>query len=136
MTRIGTSDALSAHLRTQLREVSSALRLGVAASSNAASEAKQTAVQSQRDAGKREGTLAATVARRVAAIDRSDPERRRRAFRVFLESLLLDEWGEDLINDPTFYQLVDSVQRQMESRADLCALMDTAADQLLDTSPD
>ncbi|HEV8690641.1 MAG TPA: hypothetical protein VGQ91_10125 [Ideonella sp.] len=75
--------------------------------------------------------LASTIARRVAAIEHTDPDRRRKAFRVFLESVLLDEWGPQLINDPGFYQLVAHVHGQMEASAELRAMMELAADRLL-----
>jgi hypothetical protein len=75
--------------------------------------------------------LATALARRITAIDKADPDRRRKAFRVFLESVMLDEWGAELINDPSFHQLVDKVQAQMESRADLRALMQEASARLL-----
>ena len=67
----------------------------------------------------------------MAVIEHSDPDRRRKALRVFLESLLLKEWGQQLINDPGFQQLVDGVQVQMEADAALRPLMEQAADRLL-----
>lgn len=75
--------------------------------------------------------LATVIARRVTGINAADPDRRRKAFRVFLESVLLDEWGAHLINDPGFQQLVANVQVQMESNAELQRLMNQAADQLI-----
>jgi hypothetical protein len=75
--------------------------------------------------------LATRIARRVAVIDKGDPDRRRKAFRVFLESLMLDEWGAQLLNDPGFHQLVDTVQAQMESNAELRSLMNEASERLL-----
>jgi hypothetical protein len=55
------------------------------------------------------------INQRVKALDPDDPQRGRKAFRIFLESVLLDELGEDLINDHSFYQLVDQVQQAMEA---------------------
>jgi hypothetical protein len=89
------------------------------------------AAQEQRSAAREPPSLGAVVARRIQAIDPNDPDRRRKAFRVFLESVLLAELGEALINDPAFYQLVDQVQGQMHSDADLARAMDEAADLLL-----
>ena len=59
--------------------------------------------------------IAALIGQRIKAIDRDDPNRGRKTFRVFLESILLSEFGEDLINDPQFYRIVDDVQHQMET---------------------
>ena len=59
--------------------------------------------------------LAAVVAQRIRAIPAGDPERERKAFRLFLETVLLSELGESLVNDPSFSVMVDHVQKQMES---------------------
>jgi len=59
------------------------------------------------------------IARRVENIDPDDSEKGRKAFRIFLELTLLHEFGEDLINDPAFYQLVDKVQESMEQQPGL-----------------
>ena len=75
--------------------------------------------------------LASVVARRVRALDPTDPEASGKAFHVFLESVLLAELGEHLINDPAFHQLVDGVQRQMASDPALAAMMQKAAEALL-----
>jgi len=80
--------------------------------------------------------LAAVIARRVQAIDAADPDAGRRAFRLFLESVLLLELGEDLINDPAFYQLVDDVEGQMRADTELAPLMERAGDLLLERSED
>jgi hypothetical protein len=75
--------------------------------------------------------LAVVVARRVRAIAADDPERRAKAVRVFLESVLLAELGEALIHDPAFYQLVERVHAEMASDAELARAMDEAAAHLL-----
>jgi len=93
--------------------------------------ASRTAGQSSRSAAGGAVSLGAVIARRVQAIDPDDPERRRKAFRVFLESVLLAELGEALINDAGFYQLVDQVQTRMQADADLVRAMDEAAELLL-----
>ena len=76
-------------------------------------------------------TLEQVVARRLQAIDAADPERRDKAFTVFLESVLLAELGEHLLNDPAFYQLVDRVRAQMQADGSLREAMDRAGDWLL-----
>jgi len=58
--------------------------------------------------------LRALIGQRVKALDPDDPKRGKKAFRIFLESVLLMELGETLINDPSFYQMVDDVQQAME----------------------
>jgi hypothetical protein len=75
--------------------------------------------------------LAARLARRVRAIDASDPDAAGQAMHVFLESMLLAEFGEHLINDPAFHQIVEGVYQQMCGNAELSAMMAKAAGVLL-----
>lgn len=75
--------------------------------------------------------VAALVARRVQALDRDDPDRHRKAFRVFLESVLLAEFGAGLVNDAGFHRLVDDVQAEMQSDRELAAQIRGAATSLL-----
>jgi len=140
VSSIDPTSALAAYLRGQLGPLSplaKSARPGAAQGGGKSAGATSTGGASGRLPQAAIGTkarredLAASMARRVAAIDRSDPDRRRKAFRVFLESLLLDEWGDQLMNDPGFQQLVDNVQTQMELDARLVDLMDEAAGRLL-----
>lgn len=75
--------------------------------------------------------LASLVFRRIRFIDPADPDRRRKAFRVFIESVLLFELGEELINDPKFYELVDTVQGRMAADPALARAMDDASGMLV-----
>lgn len=142
MSSIGPLPELVAHLRGELAALRGVSPVGSALAQGAGQAAKTASAKSPQRPGGRTGAaapgsgrspedLATTIARRVAAIDQADPDRRRKAFRVFLESVLLDEWGPQLINDPGFYQLVANVHAQMESNAELRALMEQAADRLL-----
>lgn len=72
-----------------------------------------------------------TVALRVAALAGDDPERNRKAMRIFLETTLLRAFGTSLRLDPGFDALVDQVQLQMESDPSLLAACRQAADSLL-----
>ena len=71
--------------------------------------------------------LASRLARRVRAIDSTDPDAERQAMHVFLESVLLAEFGEHLINDPAFHQIVEGVYQQMLGNDELRATMAKAA---------
>lgn len=75
--------------------------------------------------------LAALIAERVRLIGRDDPQRGRKAFRVFLEAVLLSHFGPALANDAQFYQMLDDVQNAMESDAAVRALVDSAIGHLL-----
>jgi hypothetical protein len=78
--------------------------------------------------------LQGLVLRRVLAIDPEDPERQRKAFRIFLESVLTDELGVELINDPAFHRVVDTVQKTMEQDAALLPAIEQAGEYLLQTA--
>jgi hypothetical protein len=75
--------------------------------------------------------IAALIGQRIKAIDRDDPNRGRKTFRVFVESILLSEFGEDLINDSQFYRIVDDVQQQMETDPATQASVATATQELV-----
>lgn len=133
MSTIGAPSELAAYLRSQLASV----QRPVAAQAPQPGSLKEAADQRRPTSADRSGEahqsedLATALIRRISVIDPQDPDRRRKAFRVFLESLMLQEWGQQLINDPGFYQLVEEVHTQMDSRPELRQLMDQASDALL-----
>lgn len=75
--------------------------------------------------------LAALIETWVQQIGRDDPQRGRKAFRVFLEAVLLTHLGEELMNDRRFYQVLDDVQHVLELDASSAPLVKQAVDQLL-----
>lgn len=75
--------------------------------------------------------IASVVARRIHAVATDDPQRKQKAVRIFLESVLLHELGLALANDPAFPEMVDAVQQQMSSDAKLAAAVDELGDLLL-----
>ncbi len=78
--------------------------------------------------------LAALVAQRVRSITPDDPDRERKALRIFLETVLLSELGQELIGDPAFTLMVDHVQQQMEADPELAQASVEAARLLLKSS--
>lgn len=130
MTSIDAASQLAALIRQQIgasREAAG-LRDKTASRSKASREQDAPKTASADD-------LPALVIRRVAAIDPHDPQRRRKAFRIFLETVLLAELGGDLINDPAFYDLVANVQAQMEAHPQLAAAIARASDSLIAAAP-
>jgi hypothetical protein len=75
--------------------------------------------------------LEALIEMRVKKLARDDPRRGPKAFRVFLEAVLLSHFGDDLINDAKFFQLVDDVQNAMESEPQCQRMVDSAIAHLL-----
>jgi len=60
-------------------------------------------------------TLKTKIGERIRAIDPNDSHRKKKATRIFLESVLLFEFGNNLMDDPTFYILIEDIQNIMES---------------------
>jgi hypothetical protein len=98
----------------------------------------QTGAARKQETGKTHGAnpyaeenLGALIELRVRQIGRDDPLRGRKAFRVFLEAVLVSHFGASLVNDAAFHQLVDDIQQAMEGNADCARLIDSAIAQLL-----
>lgn len=104
--------------------------LGKVAIAHAAGErrGRKSAVGASRYASQH---LPALIAVRIRHIGRDDPQRGRKAFRVFLEVVLLSQFGEQMVSDPKFYQMLDDVQQAMELDSACGLLVDEAIIQLL-----
>lgn len=119
MTQIDGASRLAAMIRTEVASLGSRR-------TNASGTRKEASKRDATHAAGQDPDLAAVIARRIAAIDPNDANRGRKAFRVFLESVLLAEFGEALMNDAHFYQLVDEVQKQMETDPEIAAAIKEA----------
>ena len=64
-------------------------------------------------------TLRQTVERRIKSIDVDDPRFLEKATHGFVESVLLAEFGEGLVNDPGFRDLMVQVQSTMLADAEV-----------------
>jgi hypothetical protein len=117
MTTIDSAPRLAAVLRQQ-----------VAAFRPAATRRSPAAAT---DSSQAPADIAAVVARRIHALGFDDPQRKPKAVRIFLESVLLQELGLALANDPAFPAMVDAVQQQMQSDARLAAAVDELGDRLV-----
>lgn len=73
----------------------------------------------------------ATLASRLAALRPDDPQRTRKALRLFIEAVLLDEFGAALILDADFQRLVDNALYALEADASLGDTLTQAAKELL-----
>ncbi|QSI29809.1 hypothetical protein GNX71_09545 [Variovorax sp. RKNM96] len=87
--------------------------------------------QPRADAGDGEAQIRQLVALRVRALSPNDPQRQRKAFRLFLESVLMQELGRDRLDNKGFDQMVDAVLQRMESDAGLSAALHEAGELLL-----
>ena len=113
-----------------VQQIVAAIRAGMAGRVQAGSMRRRA--QTKSAAGRTPSRAGSLIAERVRALDPADPERGRKAFRIFLESVLLAELGEELINDHAFYELVDQVQRTMEASPQIAAAMSKAVARLLE----
>jgi len=121
MTSIDPSAQLAALIRSQV----SSLKKTVPRSKHA----RKPSAQSSEDRD-----VASLVAQRVSIIDPEDPQRERKAFKIFLESVLIAELGDELANDPAFYTMVEEVQQQMEADPELAQSMQQASRILLNSN--
>lgn len=71
------------------------------------------------------------VTLRVRALSPDDPQRERKAFRLFLESVLIQSFGRDRLDERGFDQMVDTVLQRMESDPELQAALREAGGLLL-----
>ena len=120
-----------------VQQIVATIRAGIAVRANSAdphSRSEQMRRANRKSVGspalqqQRTGNL---INQRVKALDPDDPNRGRKAFRIFLESVLLAEFGETLINDPKFYQMVDEIQRVMEEDSRIADAISKAVANLL-----
>ncbi|WP_157057099.1 hypothetical protein [Herbaspirillum autotrophicum] len=95
------------------------------------SAGRSTQKTTQRQSDLPQKDIASLIASRVSIIDPDDPQRERKAFKVFLESVLIAELGDTLANDPAFYTMVEAVQQQMESDPELAKAIRSATKLLL-----
>jgi hypothetical protein len=122
---------MKAHHVGNVQQIVDVIRLQLAARAGRV-EARPLPTQRQAtDTPNPRPDLLTLVGQRVKAIGRDDPDRGRKAFRVFLESLLVAELDESIINDPQFYRMVDDVQRQMEADPQIAASIRAAIQHLL-----
>ena len=134
MTSISPASALAALLRSQLG-TSTKTAPAIGAQAAAPGSAGKPGVQGRTPVSHAPPEdLQSRIARRVLALEPADPGRRRKIFRMFLEAVLLQEWGSQLANDPAFHRLVDAVQAQMAADAHLHGLMEELTQRLLDAA--
>lgn len=91
----------------------------------------ETAADVQALSNARDTGLQQLVALRVRALSPDDPQRERKAFRLFLEAVLIQAFGRDRLDDRGWDQLVDTVLQRMEGNAELHATLQEAGGLLL-----
>lgn len=107
-------------LRRQMADnLDSLRRAGKLAAAPSGSTAARASAKSVRE----------TLRQRLRALDPSDPRHASKAMRVFVESVLVAEFGDSLINDPKFRDLIDDVTVAMLANGALTADLQSLAAQ-------
>jgi hypothetical protein len=116
--RLGTRGPLQARSASvRQREAASGAASGTAAAASRTPAATQAG--------------GAALLQRIRAIGADDPDRRQKAVRLFLESELLREFGDEMLTDPQFGTMLASVQQQMVQDPQTAAAVDALADLLI-----
>lgn len=113
-----------------ISQIVAALRTQLAQGAGAA-PAKPRKATSRGGSEKSNRSISKLIAQRVKSLRPDDPNRGKKAFRIFLESVLLNEFGEQLIDDTVFYQMVDEIQEVMEADIRTATAINTAVSTLL-----
>jgi hypothetical protein len=120
MSAIDPTGRLLAYLRQQSKD----LRQKYPSSVGNASVPQQRKLDGDKDA-------LALATQQILSIDKGDPESHRKAFRIYLTSILAQEFGAAVTNDPGFAGMVDRVQETMEADGELRQAMHQAGELLL-----
>jgi hypothetical protein len=69
-------------------------------------------------------SLEAALGRKLAALDRRSPEGRAAATRAFVESALVAEFGQGLLSDPAFGDMVAEISATLREDPATCEQLD------------
>lgn len=110
MDRIKSLNSIVEVVRAQIssRTHSSKRR---SSSASTASGTARTQKLSQQD-------LRRSIAEKISALDPNNQRELDRSKQIFLESVVLWEFGGDLINDPTFPELIDKIKSTLDQNQD------------------
>lgn len=122
MSAIDPTGRLLAYLRQQTQELRQKYPRGVGSGS-------PSSPQQRKPSGNKDALALATP--QILSIDKDDPQSRRKAFRIYLTCILVQEFGIAVTNDPGFASLVDRVHDTMDEDSQLREAMDQAGELLL-----
>lgn len=120
MTSIQNTSQIAAIIRSQISQLKNSQSPRISQSKKY--EKKPLA----NERGESEPDVAEVITLRINQIDKLDPDRVSKAFRIFLESILIAEFGSQLINDPRFFQMIDSIKSQMQGDFELSEMIKSA----------
>lgn len=105
-------------------------RLAAGAATTRAGKGKGAAVQSQRSDGPEAAFHLTTIVTRLATIQSHEPQRSKMVLRLFVEAVLLDEFGAQYVLAADFQLMVDKVASAIESEPELGLCLEAAVGEL------
>jgi hypothetical protein len=81
------------------------------------------------------GAATNVLAQRLRALDPLDADRPRRAVRLYLESELVREFGDAVLNDPSFLPMLEAVHAQMQEDPQIAAAAAALGQWLVEQHP-
>lgn len=124
MTTVGRLQQILAQIRSSLASKADAQRTSRSAGRGAPTRSALT------DSRPTVEELKAQISGGLTAADLASPQGRQQARRVFLESVLLAEFGAALANDARFAEIVSGVQESFEHEPSLLAELDSVLEEL------
>jgi hypothetical protein len=122
--RLNSADELAALMRVQIASLRQQTK------TFQASPRQSTSAQAKQPKGDATD-FASVAADRIRGIHPDDPQKSQKAVRIFLESVLLAEFGPTVIGDPEFERMLDHVQQELDSNPELALATQQAAELLL-----
>lgn len=134
MASIDRAASLAALIRTQLAAQREPQRHLAAGALNPGKPAQDPAIKGPAPIAAQAQTAIdrhSWIVQQVRNLSPDAPGNKRRAFRIFLEAVLGEEFGRELIGTSSFNQLLGQVLLQMENDAELALAIDEAGTRLL-----
>lgn len=125
MTSIQNTSQIAAIIRSQISQLKNSQSPRITQSRK---YEKKTVANERSES---EPDVAEVITRRISQIDKLDPDRVSKAFRIFLEAILIAEFGSQLIKDPRFFQMIDSIKSQMQGDFELSEMIESAMESVL-----
>ena len=131
MIQLDSLSALSAIVRAQLsaaRQLADPTKTAAKSSGNQGGRLRPPSQDDDSDSALQSE---AQLMSRIRSIRPDDEERQKKVFRMFLESVIADEFGPTVSETASFEHIIDRVLAHMYADADLRDASDTAAEVLL-----
>jgi hypothetical protein len=119
---------LSALIETLRRQVPTGLDRSLAV------KAQHAKTQAPRNKRASLSELGSTLAQRIQAINPDDKRRHHKAVRIFLETILVNEFGDGLLTDPKFSEVIEEIQATMDADSAISKQLDSLVAELAKTT--